>query len=39
VNKLGILAAPEFTISYALAALFLVGCHFYNARMPSPAQD
>ena len=39
VNKLGIFAAPEFTISYAAAALFLVVCHFYNRHFPSPAQD
>jgi len=39
VNKLGIFAAPEFTASYAAAALFLAGCHFYNRRFPSPAQD
>jgi AGZA family xanthine/uracil permease-like MFS transporter len=39
VNKLGIFAAPEFTVSYAVTALFLAGCHFYNARMPSPEQD
>lgn len=38
VNKLGILAAPEFAISYALAALFLIGCYFYNQRFPSPAE-
>jgi adenine/guanine/hypoxanthine permease len=35
-NKLGIFAAPEFTVSYAAAALFLVACHFYNRRFPSP---
>jgi len=38
VNKLGIFAAPEFAISYAAAALFLVGCHFYIRRFPSAAQ-
>lgn len=37
VNKFGIFAAPEFTVSYAAAAVFLVGCHFYNRRFPSPA--
>jgi AGZA family xanthine/uracil permease-like MFS transporter len=37
VNKLGIFAAPEFTISYASASLFLAGCHFYNRRFPSSA--
>ena len=36
VNKLAILAAPEFSASYAAAALFLVGCHFYHQRVPSP---
>jgi AGZA family xanthine/uracil permease-like MFS transporter len=36
LNKLGILAAPEFFASYAAVALFLVGCHFYNQRSPSP---
>jgi AGZA family xanthine/uracil permease-like MFS transporter len=30
VNKLGIFAAPRFAISYAVSALFLVGCHFYD---------
>jgi adenine/guanine/hypoxanthine permease len=35
-NKLGIFAAPQFAISYAAAALFLAGCHFYNRRFPSP---
>jgi AGZA family xanthine/uracil permease-like MFS transporter len=39
VNKLGIFAAPEFTISYAAGALFLVGCHFYIRRFPSAAQN
>jgi AGZA family xanthine/uracil permease-like MFS transporter len=39
VNKLGIFAAPEFTISYASASLFLAGCHFYNRRFPSAAQN
>jgi len=39
VNKLGIFAAPEFAFSYAAAALFLVGCHFYNRRFPSAAQN
>ena len=37
VNKLGIFAAPQFAISYAAAALFLAGCHFYNRRFPSAA--
>ena len=36
VNKLGIFVAPGFAISYAAAALFLAGCHFYNRRFPSP---
>jgi AGZA family xanthine/uracil permease-like MFS transporter len=38
-NKLGICAAPEFTISYAAGALFLAGCHFYIRRFPSAAQN
>ncbi len=39
VNKLGIFVAPEFAISYAAAALFLAGCHFYNRRFPSPKSE
>jgi AGZA family xanthine/uracil permease-like MFS transporter len=39
VNKLGIFAAPGFTISYAAGALFLTGCHFYVRRFPSAAQN
>jgi AGZA family xanthine/uracil permease-like MFS transporter len=39
VNKLGIFAAPEFAISYAAAALFLAGCHVYNRRCPSAAEN
>jgi AGZA family xanthine/uracil permease-like MFS transporter len=39
MNKLGIFAAPEFAISYAAAALFLAGCHFYIRRFPSAAQN
>jgi AGZA family xanthine/uracil permease-like MFS transporter len=35
-NKLGLLAAPAFALSYAVAALFLVGCHFYVQRVPHP---
>jgi AGZA family xanthine/uracil permease-like MFS transporter len=35
MNKLGFFAAPEFAISYTLAALFLVACHFYMRRFPS----
>jgi AGZA family xanthine/uracil permease-like MFS transporter len=31
-NKVGFGAAPGFAISYALGALFLVGCHFYAKR-------
>jgi adenine/guanine/hypoxanthine permease len=30
VNKIGLLAAPQFAGSYALGAAFLVACHFYN---------
>lgn len=36
VNKLGILAAPEFFASYAARPCSLGGCHFYNQRVPSP---
>lgn len=32
-NKLGWWVAPDFTVSYALGALFLVGCHFYQAQL------
>jgi len=39
VNKLGIFAAPEFALSYAAAALFLAGCHYYIRRFPSAAQN
>jgi AGZA family xanthine/uracil permease-like MFS transporter len=39
VNKLGVFAAPEFTVSYAAVAVFLVGCHYYNRRFPSPMKD
>ena len=39
VNRLGVFAAPEFALSYAAAAVFLAGCHFYNRRFPSPAQN
>ena len=39
VNKLGVFAAPEFAISYAAAALFLAGCHFYIRCFPSAAQN
>jgi len=39
MNKLGIFAAPEFAISYAAAALFLAGCHFYIRCFPSAAQN
>jgi AGZA family xanthine/uracil permease-like MFS transporter len=37
-NKIGFFVAPEFSVSYVAAALFLVGCHFYNRRFPSPEQ-
>jgi hypothetical protein len=30
-----IFVAPEFTVSYAAAAVFLAACHFYNRRFPS----
>jgi hypothetical protein len=39
VNKLGIFAAPEFALSYAACAFFLVGCHFYIRRCPSAARN
>jgi AGZA family xanthine/uracil permease-like MFS transporter len=39
VNRLGILVAPEFAVSYAGAALVLAGFHFYNRRFPSPPQN
>jgi AGZA family xanthine/uracil permease-like MFS transporter len=39
MNRLGIFVAPEFAVSYTAAALFLVGCHFYHRRFPSPRQD
>jgi hypothetical protein len=38
VNKVGIFVAPEFTVSYAAAAVFLAACHFYNRRFPSILQ-
>jgi hypothetical protein len=31
-NKLGLLAAPASTLSYAVGALCLVGCHFFRAE-------
>ena len=39
VNKLGILAAPDFAASYAAGALFLAGCRWYNRRCPSPGEN
>jgi AGZA family xanthine/uracil permease-like MFS transporter len=35
-NKLRFFAAPEFTVSYASAALFLVACHFYAKKAKTP---
>jgi hypothetical protein len=35
MNKLRFFAAPEFAISYAVAAIFLVPCHFYVRRFPA----
>jgi AGZA family xanthine/uracil permease-like MFS transporter len=35
-NKLGFFAAPAFTLSYAAAAVFLVGCHVYAVRSREP---
>jgi AGZA family xanthine/uracil permease-like MFS transporter len=34
-NKLGWWAAPNFTISYALGAIFLVGLHYYQKHFQS----
>ncbi len=36
-NHLGFAAAPEFMWSYAMAALFLVGCHFYVKQRKAEA--
>jgi AGZA family xanthine/uracil permease-like MFS transporter len=35
-NKLGFFAAPAYTLSYAAAAAFLAGCHFYATRSRKP---
>ena len=35
-NKLGIFAAPAFTLSYAAGALFLVACHVYARKARNP---
>ena len=35
-NKLGLLAAPAFALSYAAIALFLVCCHFYVGSVRNP---
>lgn len=35
-NRLGLFAAPAFTLSYAAAALFLVACHFYVRKARNP---
>jgi AGZA family xanthine/uracil permease-like MFS transporter len=35
-NKLAFFAAPEFTVGYAAAGLFLVGCHFYALGVRNP---
>jgi AGZA family xanthine/uracil permease-like MFS transporter len=37
-NQLGWWVAPEFTISYALGAVFLVGCHFYQKQVSEPGR-
>jgi AGZA family xanthine/uracil permease-like MFS transporter len=34
-NKIGFAAAPSFAFSYALAAAFLVGCHYYHRSFPA----
>jgi len=36
-NKLGFWAAPEFTLSYLAAALFLLICHWYVKNSPAAA--
>lgn len=35
-NKLGFFAAPEFAVSYAAAAVFLLCCDYYVRRAPEP---
>jgi len=35
-NKLKFFAAPDFTLGYAAAALFLAACHFYAKKAQSP---
>jgi AGZA family xanthine/uracil permease-like MFS transporter len=35
-NKPGLFAAPAFTLVYAAAALFLVGCHYYVRKVENP---
>jgi adenine/guanine/hypoxanthine permease len=35
-NRLGVFAAPAFALSYAAAAVFLVGCHYYVRRVRNP---
>ncbi len=38
-NRLGLGVAPEFMWSYAAAALFLLGCHFYQRPAEATAFD
>jgi len=38
-NKIGILAEPEFALSYAAAALFLIGLHVYAAKRAGAYED
>jgi AGZA family xanthine/uracil permease-like MFS transporter len=35
-NKIGYVAAPEFALSYAACAVFLVGCHWYGRKAREP---
>jgi len=38
-NRLGWWVAPEFTLSYLAAALFLLACHVYARNRPSAFVD
>ncbi len=38
-NKIGWLAAPQFAVSYALGAAFLVACYFYHRGLPAREQE
>jgi AGZA family xanthine/uracil permease-like MFS transporter len=37
-NRLGWWVAPEFTVSYLAAAVFLVTCHSYSQKRPAAFQ-